>query len=623
MLSPTGAQTNQPTDSDPRRGLIPWLSLVAVPEAGVTPPAEAGGLPTLTVIDTELPNPAAAWLWAHAQVTTFSSDTDSIPDLIQQQPERALSRVMAPRYLRPSTNYLVCLVPTFDPAADPSSASLGWAWSHSTPPADVTLPVYYSWRFTTTNIEADFKTLVDQLNHWDEGGVGVRPMDIGNAGAGMPSPKSGQPAWTIGLEGSLVSADVAQSIGSWSDATVETTIEQALVARIDGTARELSPPTYGATQASFQGQLAGGQGPLWLRTLNLDPRYRAAASLGAALVRANQEALILSAWDQAGQVNAANLVLRQGQLARANGNRTYASRIGAAGSPSPPLEDDRLLQLTQGIQGQVDAPERQRRHNPGRDAEESGSTPNAGVTASTQVTVADALANNETAAATVSVAFRRIARATGPLAARLSVEPLPPPVSSVAAPGGIAPTPPLAAVTGLVDLTRLSADSSAPETLLGVTQARVIATRFPWEAGSLGAASDAGAADHTAADTTGAAAETADVKQPTDMLLQPGYLSDVWVVNSSKGRALDWDGQALLGWGDQQTIDGFIPGPAVAPGGQASAEYFPPSVSGGAASLINWNVPDGSAETAVVLITPSVQVQSSRETMVRRPTCTR
>ena len=224
------------------------------------------------MIDTELPNPAAAWLWAHAQVTTFSSDTDSIPDLIKQQPERALSRVIAPRYLRPSTSYLVCLVPTFDPTPDPSSASLGWAWQHSTPPAAVTLPVYYSWRFTTTNIEADFSTLVQQLKPWEQGGVGVRPMDISNAGAGMPSPAAGQPPWTIGLEGSLRQRRRRGSrSGAGVTPTVETTIEQALAARIDGTAGELSPPTYGATQASFQGQLAGGQGPLWLRTLNLDP----------------------------------------------------------------------------------------------------------------------------------------------------------------------------------------------------------------------------------------------------------------------------------------------------------------------------------------------------------------
>ena len=44
----------------------------------------------------------------------------------------------------------------------------------------------------------------------------------------------------------------------------------------------------------------------------------------------------------------------------------------------------------------------------------------------------------------------------------------------------------------------------------------------------------------------------------------------------------------------------------VAPGG-GQRWYFPPSVSGGAASLINWNVPDASPEPAVVLVTPTVE----------------
>ena len=54
MMSPTGPQTNQPTDiSDPRRGLMPWLTLVVVPEppGKLDLPAHQGPLPTLTVIE--------------------------------------------------------------------------------------------------------------------------------------------------------------------------------------------------------------------------------------------------------------------------------------------------------------------------------------------------------------------------------------------------------------------------------------------------------------------------------------------------------------------------------------------------------------------------------------------
>ena len=239
-------------------------------------------------------------------------------------------------------------------------------------------------------------------------------------------------------------------------------MSQALATQLDGTAGELTPPRYGATQASFSGPLSGGQGPTWLRTLNLDPRYRAAASLGASLVRANQEALILSAWDQAGQVNRANLVLRQGQLARELGVSGYTRRVGAAGQAAPPMDDGRLLQLTSGVQGQIAGP--------------AAADRAAGTTAA-------ALGANAAVAAVLTVPFRRLAQPTGPVAARLAAAPLPAPVSNLARAGGIAPVPPLTPVTGLVDLTAISANPAAPETLQALTAARVSAPRFPWEPG--------------------------------------------------------------------------------------------------------------------------------------------
>lgn len=572
MLSPTGPQTNLPTDSDPRRGLRPWLCLIAVrqPPASLAPAAQAGGLAQLTVPASELPDPTHLWLWAHAQVTTLSSDTLTIPELISQEPQRALSRLLSPRYLEPNTAYLACVVPTFAAVESSSGAqTLSPAWQLTDPSASVTLPVYYSWSFTT-GPAGDFRTLVLQLQHWDQGGVGVRPLDIGNAGTGMPAPAAGQPPWLISLEGALVSADVASSIGAWSNSTVEAAIQQALVTSLDGTAGELTPPVYGSTQVAFKGQLASGQGPDWLRTLNLDPRYRAAASLGAALVRANQDALILSAWDQSGQASAANLVLRQGQLARELGSSTYSRRIGASGSTSPPMDDDRLLQITSGVQSQVQAP-----------PTGSGGIPS---------TVADALAANEALAAVTSVPFRRLAQPTGPLATRLAGAPLPAPVTNLAKPGGIAPIPPLTAVSGLVDLTSVSANAAAPETLRGLTAARVSTIQFPWEQAVASASLPAGATS-------------------TDLLLQPGYLADLWVLGSGIGGALDWDGQALVGWTEDPSIPvdaQLTPGPAVNPGGAPTDYYFPGSVGGGAASVITWDLAGTSANPAVAVVTASV-----------------
>jgi hypothetical protein len=682
LLSPTGPQQNKPADTDPRRGLTPWLCLVVVPEppATLTPPASPGGLPTLTVTDSELPDVPAARLWAHAQWMTLATDdpTQTVAALISQHGERALSRLLAPRYLQPNTPYLACVVPTFAPPN--GAATLSPAWEHSTPPKPVTLPVYYSWRFTT-GPAGDFLSLVKQLKRWDQGGVGIRPLDVGDAGAGMPSPLAGQGPWLISLEGALVSGDVVP--GAWTDPQTEQPIDpetkyqlqQALAVRLNGTQGELTPPVYGSTQASFRGplsapvpvsgaQVAGASGPAagqapsvtgvsppsgsaagddsvtvtgsgftgatmvnfgivqatglvvasdtqltvtspaaavsgpvnvtvttpngtsatspagqftyvpaWLRTLNLDPRYRAAAALGADLVRANQDALVLSAWDQAGQARAANQVLRQGQLARELGQSGYTRRIGSPGTASPPMDDDRLLQLTQAVHGQIPAPSAPEAKDPG------------------QATVAGALAANPAAAAVVSVPFRRIASPAGPLASRLTTAPLPPPVTSVAKPNGITPTPPLSAVTGMIDLAHIS-DPANPETLQALTPDRVRHPTLPWEPG---------AAAQKTADTTG---------QP-NLLLQPGYLADLWVLGSALGQALDWDGTALLGWTDPPTLDGFTPGPVAIPGGPG--DWWTAATTrwnGGAACLISWDQQGISAEPAAAVAHASVDIIS-------------
>src|SRR5262249_1724443 len=59
------------------------------------------------------------------------------------------------------------------------------------------------------------------------------------------------------------------------------------------------------------GATNAGTAPNWVRQLNTDPRNRIAAGLGARIVRDNQEALMRSAWDQAGDLAEINRRLRR------------------------------------------------------------------------------------------------------------------------------------------------------------------------------------------------------------------------------------------------------------------------------------------------------------------------
>ena len=95
--------------------------------------------------------------------------------------------------------------------------------------------------------------------------------------------------------------------------------------------------------------------------LHSDPEPRPAVPgrrrrWGAGLVRGNQDALVLSAWDQAGQVRAANVVLRQGQLARVQATAATTVNCSSPGSAAPPMDDDRLLQVTSAVHSQIPAP---------------------------------------------------------------------------------------------------------------------------------------------------------------------------------------------------------------------------------------------------------------------------
>ena len=67
-------------------------------------------------------------------------------------------------------------------------------------------------------------------------------------------------------------------------------------------------PVYGSTASGSTDMTAG-----WSSRLNLDPRRRAAAGLGAAMVRDHQEALVDEAWRQAGDIDRAK---REHQVAR-------------------------------------------------------------------------------------------------------------------------------------------------------------------------------------------------------------------------------------------------------------------------------------------------------------------
>jgi hypothetical protein len=147
-------------------------------------------------------------------------------------------------------------------------------------------------------------------------GLGKRPIDMSHPGFALPP---GFPAVArMQLEGALQPLRV-DSTPEWPNNTMEP-FQTALAAIVNSAVTPpsedplLAPPLYGRWHAGRDSAKRTPPELTWFDELNLDPRHRVVAAFGTRVVQEHQEALMASAWQQAGDVQAANQRLRQLQL---------------------------------------------------------------------------------------------------------------------------------------------------------------------------------------------------------------------------------------------------------------------------------------------------------------------
>ena len=347
-----------PASSGPDDRLRPWCVLIVVDLSVVAAPHTEPGRP-LPVVEipaavaaAELPDLAESWVWAHAQL--IAPDGEDPAAALGARPAMNVSRLLAPRRLRPDQRYAACLVPAFDagvarglggePAAD---GPLAPAWP--TPPTgDVLLPVYHHWEFST-GATGDFEELARRITPFPvPAGTGGEPLFLGAAGPELPPSSPADPTAYVQMDGALRAwqgspgtlADVPDPVRTALQATLDAAGEQA-VSGPSATTPVLGPPLYGAWPArQHTVPAASGTGaPGWLRELNLDPRTRAAAALGAEIVRQNQDQFVQWCWEQVEEVLEANVLLSRARLSMEALSRVHAKHLA-------PLPQDRLLQVT-------------------------------------------------------------------------------------------------------------------------------------------------------------------------------------------------------------------------------------------------------------------------------------
>jgi hypothetical protein len=302
--------------------LSPWLALIVLEATDDSPVgnAAAGKLPVVRAKRAQLPPGAELALWAHAQIP---SDVDATDDVIR----RGFSRILSPRAMAPLTRYVACVVPVFEAARlaglgqdppDPLSAAPAWTDALDS----VELPIYDYWFFTTA-ATGDFETLARQLRGRDissgSSPLMVNVTAVTGAVDGNIAPLEGalRPLGSAASWNATAQSAAAAKLGSWMNR------EAASGPPAFG------PPIYGSIQSGRTDVTSG-----WMADLNLDPRNRSAAGLGAAMVRVNQDDLSDEAWLQAGDLQRARREHSGALLADAATASLHSRYVAALAGPN-------------------------------------------------------------------------------------------------------------------------------------------------------------------------------------------------------------------------------------------------------------------------------------------------
>ncbi|MFA1548004.1 hypothetical protein [Actinomadura chokoriensis] len=426
--------------------LTPWVALVVL--AAGTEFTDAPGTAPLPAIDVTdpggtLPPPDQLGAWAHVHVNGSLADpvaTDStagalaaLDALLTGDPDSACCRLICPRHLEPETAYEAFLVPAFetgrlaglglDPAGAPSGMYSAWGPPYANRPVGNRVPYYTRWAFRT-GTAGDFEFLVRQLQaQRADARVGRREFDVhGSPGLDLPGiPDQGG---VLPLGGALRVPETVDPADNWDhfadppspDPLYPHPFEQAL-AKVINLADDfqhqtsadpiVTPPLYGRWHALTSRLLTERDGtPVsaaeshdWVHRLNLDPRFRVAANLGAQVVKDHDEELMAAAWAQVGDVVVANGRIRAAQLAREVGQVLQTRHLdvpaGTAQTAAAAAPSGRALTLTAPAHSRVVT---------------TATTPSLVAAADSEVSVGFHVAGSRVAAAPVSPAMRRIIR---------------------------------------------------------------------------------------------------------------------------------------------------------------------------------------------------------------------
>jgi hypothetical protein len=316
----TPAVADEAADDKASTGrLRPWLVLVCVEDANAELVAATADRPARLIVPADqLPDLSESHAWVHVQSVVPAADV--IGSLAT--PGSVVARLVCPRRLEAGINYRAALVLAF--AAD--GDRLEPAWDASTPSPELT--VYDTWTFST-GAAGSFEELCRRLGPVADESLelGRHAMDVTELGSVDPWPADTQRV-VVDYTGALCDAEIApRALGNLKDEfdTAVTDLLEAGSARVELALGDpdpvVTPPFFGSFAADAEEIPDAG----WLRQLNLTPNRRAAAGLGAEIVRIHQERFMAAAWRQAGAIRETNRELSATRM-QAEIGRTWRYR---------------------------------------------------------------------------------------------------------------------------------------------------------------------------------------------------------------------------------------------------------------------------------------------------------
>ena len=337
--------------------LMPWISLLVLKEGEFTrDTSPSRPLPSVTfsgiAAASVLPPDSQLWAWAHVHLNesfgpSRTPDLSSLASSLGRNPDLGYSRLVSPRKLEPNSAYYAFVIPTFEvgrkaglgqPVAD-TDPGLAIAWAVATE-----LPIYYEW-FFRTGAAGDFESLVRALKpRAMDKRVGIRDLDVQQPGFMLP-PISSPPEDVVGLEGAVL-APTSQPVPLTPDSNffpeIEAVVNLAADVEEAGVGADdpvVTAPLYGRWHALVKRISTNPATRGWVDELNIDPRIRAVAGFGTRVIQKHQEEYMRLAWQQIGDVLAANRRIHFVQYALQASQRSWERHVVR-------LPDERVLALT-------------------------------------------------------------------------------------------------------------------------------------------------------------------------------------------------------------------------------------------------------------------------------------